>query len=156
MKNKKITEREYGKNYPYTIDNVTIRVAEDYPNAVYVEDESGNKYAVNGNAHVYLTKIKKDAQYKGYSSLIFKENIADDFAVLMCGMQMYSAAQSLKAAKHKKMMLKIKHIVSTILLIFFASSLLLFTLTKGIFWGIMSVVFLIQLYQVLNNVGADL
>lgn len=69
---------------------------------------------------------------------------------------MYSTAQSLKAAKHKKMMLKIKHIVSTILLIFFAGSLLLFTLTKGIFWGIMSVVFLIQLYQVLNNVGANL
>lgn len=155
MGNIKIKEKEYGTSYPYTIDNVSINVAKDYPNAVYIEDESGNKYAVNGNAHIYFTKIKTDPQYKGYTTEILKEG-ASDIDILKCGLNMYAIDQAFEKAKYKQKILKLKDIISTILLIFFVGSLLLFTSTKGIFWGIMSVVFLIQLYQVLNNVGADL
>lgn len=151
----KINEKEYGTDYPYTIDNVNVLVAKGYPNAVYVEDESGNKYAVNGNAHVYFTKIKTDPQYKGYTTEILKEG-ASDVEILKFGFNIWTIDQAFEHAAYKRKILKLKNIISTILLIFFASSLLLFTLTKGIFWGIMSVVFLIQLYQVLNNVGADL
>lgn len=95
MINKKITEREYGKAYPYTIDNVVIKIADRYPNAVYIEDESGNKYAVNGNAHVYFTNINKDPKYKGYTTKILKDGESDTL-ILLEGFKMYSHKQYLK------------------------------------------------------------
>lgn len=66
-----------GKNYPYTVDNVRIQCAADYPAAIYIEDKSGNKYAVNGSANQYLTKIVPDKKYKGYTSEILKNNMTD-------------------------------------------------------------------------------
>ncbi len=151
----KISEKEYGKDYPYTIDNVDIKVADRYPSAVYIEDESGNKYAVNGNAHVYFTNINKDPKYKGYTTKILKDR-ASDADILKFGFNMYAIDQAFKYAKHKQKILKLKNIISIILLIFFTGSMLLFTLNKGIFWGIMSIIYLIQFYEVQNNMGAKL
>lgn len=72
-----ISVASMGENYPYTIDNVRIQCAADYPAAIYIEDEFGNKYAVNGNANQYLTKIKPDKKYKGYTTKILKNSKAD-------------------------------------------------------------------------------
>lgn len=66
-----------GENYPYTIDNVRIQCAADYLAAVYIVDKSGNKYAINGSANQYLTKIKPDKKYKGYTSNILKNGMTD-------------------------------------------------------------------------------
>lgn len=98
MKSKKITQREYGENYPYTIDNLTLKVAENYPNAIYVEDESGNKFAVNGNGCVYLTQIKKDKKFIGYTTEILKSGETDTL-ILLEGFRIYSNYQYLRHLK---------------------------------------------------------
>lgn len=95
MKNKKITEREYGKNYPYTKDSVTLKVARSYPNAIYIEDESGIKYAVNGNGYAYLEQVKKDKNFVGYTTEILKPG-ADDALILFEGFKIYAHEQFLK------------------------------------------------------------
>ena len=73
MKNKKITEREYGKNYPYTKDNVTLKVAGSYPNAIYIEDK----------------------KFVGYTTEILKPGM-DDILILFEGFKMYAHEQHLK------------------------------------------------------------
>ncbi len=72
-----ISANSMGENYPYTIDNVRIQCAANYSNAVYIEDESGNKYALNGNAHQYFMQIKPDKNYKGYTNDILKDGKSD-------------------------------------------------------------------------------
>lgn len=72
-----ISVADLGENYPYTVDKVRIQCAANYSNAVYIEDESGNKYALNGNAHQYFTKIKPDKNYKGYTNDILKDGKSD-------------------------------------------------------------------------------
>ena len=66
-----------GDKYPYTVDNVRIQCAADYPNAVYIIDKNKYKYAVNGNANQYFTTIKPDKYYKGYTTKILKNGLSD-------------------------------------------------------------------------------
>ncbi len=66
-----------GENYPYSVENIKIMCASDYPNAVYIIDKNNNKYAINGNADVYFTKIKPDNKYKGFTTSILKKGKTD-------------------------------------------------------------------------------
>ena len=72
-----ISASDMGENYPYTRDNVRIKCASDYPDAVYIIDKNNNKYAVNGNADIYFTKIKPDKNYKGFTTAITKNGMTD-------------------------------------------------------------------------------
>jgi len=66
-----------GDSYPYTIEKIKLQCISDYPDAVYIVDTNNNKYAVNGNADIYFTKIKKDPKYKGYTTNILKNKMTD-------------------------------------------------------------------------------
>lgn len=66
-----IAAHEYGNNYPYTEDSLTIYC---YNNAVWLEDALSNKYALNGFA-INLLKAKKT--YKGTTELILKPNMSN-------------------------------------------------------------------------------
>ena len=72
-----ISASDMGEKYPYTVDNVKIKCATDYPDAIFIIDKNNNKYAVNGNADVYFTKIKADKNYKGYTTAILKDGMSD-------------------------------------------------------------------------------
>ena len=68
----RITQKEYGEYYPYTIDNLKLKCSGQ---AVWVEDDSGNKYAVNGMAYAELSQ-KGDEKLKGYTTAISKNKPA--------------------------------------------------------------------------------
>lgn len=72
-----ISSSSMGDKYPYTVDNVRIQCAANYPNAVYIIDKNKNKYAVNGSANQYFTVIKPDKYYKGYTTKILKKGLSD-------------------------------------------------------------------------------
>lgn len=78
-----ISVADMGDNYPYTVDNVRIQCAANYPNAVYIVDKLKNKYALNGNAHQYFTQIKPDENFKGYTNDILKDGKTDAQILLM-------------------------------------------------------------------------
>lgn len=63
-----ISVAKYGKDYPYTIDNLKLKCEND---AVWVEDSALNKYALNGLAN---GKFQGRGDYKGYTNNILKEN----------------------------------------------------------------------------------
>lgn len=63
-----ITKEKFGENYPFTIDNLTLKCEND---AVWVEDSEHNKYALNGLAD---TEFKGREDYKGYTTSIEKPN----------------------------------------------------------------------------------
>ena len=65
-----INKAKYGEKYPYTIDNLELK-CED--NAVWVEDSSGNKYAINGLAYIRFTQLGEES-FKGYTKDILKTN----------------------------------------------------------------------------------
>ena len=72
-----ISISDMGEKYPYTVDNVRIKCAADYPDAIFIIDKNNNKYAINGNADIYFTKINPDKNYKGYTSAILKDGMSD-------------------------------------------------------------------------------
>lgn len=61
-----ITKEKYGEDYPFTIDNLTLKCEDD---AVWVEDSALNKYALNGLAD---SKFRGRGDYKGYTTSIEK------------------------------------------------------------------------------------
>lgn len=63
-----ITKEKYGEDYPFTIDNLTLKCEND---AVWVEDAALNKYALNGLAN---TRFQGRGDYKGYTTSIEKPN----------------------------------------------------------------------------------
>ena len=63
-----ITVEKYGEAYPFTIDNLKLKCEND---AVWVEDEALNKYALNGLADKLLSGR---GDYKGYTTSIEKPN----------------------------------------------------------------------------------
>lgn len=66
-----ISTADYGANYPYTEDNLTIYC---YKNAVWLEDAMSNRYALNGFA---MNLLKNKKNYKGTTEKILKPNKAD-------------------------------------------------------------------------------
>ena len=68
-----------GEKYPYTIDNMELKCSPI--NAVWIKSESGEKYALNGNA---INNLKNDPKYKGTTNLILKQN-KNDFDILQQG-----------------------------------------------------------------------
>lgn len=66
-----ISIAKYGKDYPYTIDNLTLKCEND---AVWVEDSALNKYALNGLAN---NKFQGRSDYKGYTNIILKQGKSD-------------------------------------------------------------------------------
>ena len=64
---------EYGENYPYSIDDLTIMCQ---ASAVWLENTNGDKYALNGIAK---SMFKNDKKYKGGTDLILKPGKTDLF-----------------------------------------------------------------------------
>ena len=93
-----LSEKIKGDFYPYTLDNLKIKIANNYPKAVWVEDAAGNKYAVNGNAFIYLSKIKKDKKLIGYTTDILKNGYTDT-KILNAGFTLYDKREILKTFK---------------------------------------------------------
>lgn len=71
-----ISSEILGDQYPYTIDKMRIECVSDYPESVYVIDQEGSKYAVNGNAYNYFLN-NNDKNFKGYTSEILKNGKTD-------------------------------------------------------------------------------
>ena len=69
-----IAEHDYGENYPYTKYYLTIYA---YNNGVWLEDNYGNKYALNGIA---INLLKNNKKYKGSTALILKSGKVDLFS----------------------------------------------------------------------------
>lgn len=63
---------KYGEKYPYTIDNLELKCSP--VDAVWVETQNGDKYALNGLA---ANKLNNDPQYKGNTNLILKKGFFD-------------------------------------------------------------------------------
>lgn len=63
---------KYGEKYPYTIDNLELKCSP--VDAVWVETQNGDKYALNGLA---TNKLNNDTQYKGNTNLILKKGFSD-------------------------------------------------------------------------------
>ena len=63
---------KYGEKYPYTIDNLELKCSP--VDAVWVETQNGDKYALNGLA---TNKLNNDPQYKGNTNLILKKGFSD-------------------------------------------------------------------------------
>lgn len=63
---------KYVEKYPYTIDNLELKCSP--VDAVWVETQNGDKYALNGLA---MNKLGKDPQYKGTTNLILKKEFTD-------------------------------------------------------------------------------
>lgn len=93
-----LSEKIKGNYYPYTLENLKIKATNIYPGSVWVEDESGNKYAVNGNAFTYLSKIKKDNKFIGYTTDILKSGYTDE-TVLKAGFMLCNKRESLQTLK---------------------------------------------------------
>ena len=66
-----ITISQYGEDYPYTIDNLTLKCDNQ---AVWVEDTALNKYALNGLAY---SKLQTLPDFKGYSAEILIKGKSD-------------------------------------------------------------------------------
>ena len=66
-----LTVAKYGEKYPYAIDNLELKCSVD---AVWVETQAGDKYALNGLA---INKLNKDSQYKGDTNQILKNGFSD-------------------------------------------------------------------------------
>lgn len=64
----KITVEKYGEKYPFTIDNLVLKCENE---AVWVEDDALNKYALNSLAD---RKFSGRDDYKGYTTSIEKPN----------------------------------------------------------------------------------
>ncbi len=75
-----LTKEKFGENYPYTIDNLKLKCEN---NAVWVEDSTGNKYAVNGLA---FSNLSNDPKFKGYTTEISKTApLVEDSKILDLG-----------------------------------------------------------------------
>lgn len=66
-----LTVEKYGESYPYTIDNMELKCS---LSAVWVETQSGEKYALNGLA---INLLKDDPLFKGDTKQILKPNKTD-------------------------------------------------------------------------------
>ncbi len=63
-----LTKAEYGAEYPYTIDKLAIHCENQ---AIWLEDNSLNKYALNGIAY---NKFNGRGDFKGYTTKISIKN----------------------------------------------------------------------------------
>lgn len=69
-----IAEHDYGENYPYTEYYLTIYA---YNNGVWLEDDFGNKYALN---EIAINLLKDNKKYKGTTAVILKAGKVDLFS----------------------------------------------------------------------------
>lgn len=78
-----ITQKQYGENYPYVIDKLKLNCSN---NAVWLEDDLGNIYALNGIAN---NKFLNDPKFKGYTTKISKNKpYVDDALILNKGLSL--------------------------------------------------------------------